>query len=70
MVAAMIEQLYKVKDLWDEVAETARRYGPDDPRDGSNVVGDTLAAIDRYTFLNSSPRYGNEHSSYLGRNSS
>ena len=57
----MIQQLdeveVEVEDLWDEVAETTRTCGPDDPRDGSllkdwsNVVSikciviDTLAAI-------------------------
>ena len=76
MVAAMIEQLDEVEDLWDEVAETTRTCGPNDPRDGSLlkdwskvvsikcIVNDTLAAIDRYTFPNSSPRYSNENSSY------
>ena len=79
MVAAMIEQLDKVEDLWDEVAETARTCGPDDPRDGSLlkdwsnivsikcIVNDTLAAIDRYTFPNSSPRYGTKNLSYPAR---
>ena len=76
MVAAMIEQLEEVEDLWNEVADIARRHGPNDPRDGSllkdwanvvsikRIVNDTLAAIHRYTFPNSSPRYNNENLSY------
>ena len=79
MVAAMIEHLTEVEDLWDEVAETARACGPDDPRDGSllkdwsnvilikGVVSDTMTAIDRYTFPSSRPRYGNERLSYSNR---
>ena len=66
MVAAMIEQLEEVEDLWSEVARTAREQGPDDPRDSTllkdwanvisikRVVDKTLAAIDRYTFLDTS----------------
>ena len=76
MVAAMIEQLKEVEDHWSEVADTARKYGPDDPRDGpllkdwanvvsiKRIVNDTLVAIDRYTFPSSSPRYSNENLSY------
>ena len=52
---------------------------PDDPREGSllkdwsnvvlikGVVGDTMAAIDRYTFPTSGPRYDNGRLSYSGR---
>ena len=66
MVAAMIEQLKEVEDLWSEVARTEREQGPDDPRDSTllndwanvisikRVVDKTLAAIDRYTFLDTS----------------
>ena len=62
MVAAMIEQLEEVEDLWSEVARTAREQGPDDPRDGTllkdwanvvsikRVVDETLALIEWYTF--------------------
>ena len=35
MVTAMIEQLGETKDRWDEVADTAKTHGPDDPKDGS-----------------------------------
>ena len=76
MVAAMIEQLEEVEDLWGEVAVTARTCGPNYPRecallkDWANVVSikrivnDTLVAIDWYTFPSSSPRYSNENLSY------
>ena len=59
MVAAMIDQLEEVEDLWSEVTKTAREQGPDDPRDGTllkdwanvvsikRVVDETLAAIDQ-----------------------
>lgn len=79
MVATMIEQLDEVEDLWDEVPETARMCGPDNPRDDSLlkdwsnvvtikcIVNDTLAAIDRYTFPNWSPRYSKENLSYPAR---
>jgi len=33
MVAAMIDQLEEVEDLWSEVTQTARETGPYDPRD-------------------------------------
>ena len=76
MVAAMIEQLKEVEDHWSEVADTARKYGPDDPRygpllkDWANVVSiicivnDTLATIDQYTFPNLRPRYTNKNLTY------
>ena len=35
MVTAMIEQLGETEDWWDEVADTAKTHGPDDPKDGS-----------------------------------
>ena len=66
MVAAMIEQLEEVEDLWSEVARTEREQGPDDPRDSTllkdwanvisikRVVDKTLAAIDQYTFPDTS----------------
>ena len=77
MVAAMIEQLEEVEDLWSEVTKTAREHGPDDPRDGTllkdwanvvsikRVVDETLAKIDRYTFPDPSPGDHDEDLSYV-----
>ena len=59
MVAAMIKHLGETEDRWDEVAETAKTYGPDDPKDGSllkdwyniahikGVVSNTMSAINQ-----------------------
>ena len=77
MVAAMIDQLEEVEDLWSKVTKTAREQGPDDPRDGTllkdwanvvsikRVVDETLAAIDRYTFPDPSPENIHEDLSYV-----
>ena len=79
MVASMIKHLGDIKDRWDEVAETAKTYSPDDPEDGSflkdwynivhikGVVSNTMSAFDQFNFPNLSPRYCKEHLSYLSR---
>ena len=61
MVTAMSHSLMDTEDLWDEINETARIRGPNDPRHAllsktrsnivyiRSVVDDTMVAIDRYT---------------------
>ena len=44
MVTAMVKQLGETEDRWDEVVDTAKTHGPDDPdagsllKDWSNIV--------------------------------
>ena len=35
MITAMVKHLEETEDRWDEVVDTAKTHGPDDPEDGS-----------------------------------
>ena len=82
MVTAMVKQLGETKNRWDEVVDTAKTHGQDDPEDGSllkdwsnvvhikGVVKDIMSAVNQYNFPKPSPQYNNIHLSYPTRASS
>ena len=79
MVTAMVKKLGETEDRWDEVVDTAKTHGPDNPKDGSllkdwsniihikGVVSDIMSAVNQYNFPNLSPRYGDAYLSHLSR---